>query len=93
MAKKISTDLSKVLYGLRTTATTVASTLGAKGRNVGLSDPSGMAHEISNDGVFIANQITFEDREEDFGAYMVRNAYNLQPATCNLQPATACPQH
>lgn len=74
MAKQISTDLTKVLKGLNITANTVKATLGPKGKNVGLSDPSGAAHEITNDGVFIANQISFEDREEDFGAYMVRNA-------------------
>lgn len=74
MAKQVSTDLSKVLKGLNVTANTIKATLGPKGKNVGLSDPSGAAHEITNDGVFIANQINFEDREEDFGAYMVRNA-------------------
>src|SRR6266481_1987603 len=74
MSKQVSTDLTKVLKGLRVTAQTVKSTMGPKGRNVGLSDPSGAAHEITNDGVFIASQICFEDREEDFGAYMVRNA-------------------
>ncbi len=74
MPKQVSTDLSKVLKGLTITADTVKSTMGPKGRNVGLSDPSGAAHEITNDGVFIASQISFEDREEDFGAYMVRNA-------------------
>ncbi len=72
--KQVSTDLSKVLHGMNVAADTVKATLGPKGRNVGLSDPSGIAHEITNDGVFVASQIQFEDREEDFGAWLVRNA-------------------
>ncbi len=74
MSKVVSSDLSKVLRGMNIAANVVKSTLGPKGRNVGLSDPTGVAPEITNDGVFIASQVQFEDREEDFGAWMVRNA-------------------
>jgi len=74
MAKQVSFNTEKVLKGLNLASDVVKSTLGPKGRNVGLSDPSGVAHEITNDGVFIANQIKLEDREEDFGAWLIRNA-------------------
>lgn len=71
MAKQISTDLSKVLHGLNMTADVVKSTLGPKGRNVLIDDP--MEPKITNDGVTIANSISFEDKEENLGAYLVKN--------------------
>lgn len=71
MAKKISFELEKVLHGINMTADVTKSTLGPKGRNIAIDDPS--EPQVINDGVRIANSISFEDAEENFGAYLVKN--------------------
>lgn len=71
MAKQITRDPVKVLKGLNMTVDIVKATLGPKGRNVFMDDP--MEPKISNDGVTIANSISFEDAEENAGAYLVKN--------------------
>lgn len=71
MAKVLSFDKTKILKGMNATADTVKSTLGPKGRNIFIDDP--MEPKITNDGVTIANSISFEDAEENAGAYLVKN--------------------
>lgn len=71
MAKQVTFNKTKVLKGLNETVDTVKSTLGPKGRNVFIDDQ--MEPKITNDGVTIANSITFEDAEENAGAYLVKN--------------------
>lgn len=71
MAKTLTFNRTKVLKGLNETVDTVKSTLGPKGRNVFIDDT--MEPKITNDGVTIANSITFEDAEENAGAYLVKN--------------------
>lgn len=71
MPKLVSFDKTKILKGLNETVDTVKSTLGPKGRNVFIDDQ--MEPKITNDGVTIANSISFEDAEENAGAYLVKN--------------------
>lgn len=61
----------KLLVGLNKTADTIIGTLGPKGRNVFIDDP--MLPHITNDGYTIANSISFEDRYENLGAWVVKN--------------------
>lgn len=74
MAKKISfnkTALEKLVKGLDTAAEAVGGTMGPKGRNVFIYDP--ITPKVTNDGVTIAHYIHLEDKEEDMGAYVIRN--------------------
>lgn len=64
--------LNKLIKGLDKAADAVAGTLGPKGRNVLFKNSLGV-YEITNDGVTVANQITFKDEEEDAGAFVIRN--------------------
>jgi len=61
----------KLLVGFNKTADAVTGTLGPKGRNVFIDDA--MLPHITNDGHTIANSISFEDRYENLGAWVVRN--------------------
>ncbi len=72
MAKVTTFSKDKVLHGLRVAAKVVGGTLGPKGQNVYFQS-SYPPYEITNDGVTIAQRIEFEDREEDAGAYIIRN--------------------
>ena len=57
--------------GVNKLADTVSVTLGPKGRNVVLAKSFGTPL-ITNDGVTIAKEITFEDAFEDMGAQIVK---------------------
>ncbi|MGI6072697.1 MAG: chaperonin GroEL [Lachnospiraceae bacterium] len=59
--------------GVNKLTDTVKATLGPKGRNVVLGKPFG-GPLITNDGVTIAKEISFEDQFEDMGAQLVREA-------------------
>lgn len=76
MAKKILTGIEareKMLNGVRILADTVTTTLGPKGRNVGIdhvfTDPV-----VLHDGVSVARQIELQDPFENFAAQLVRQA-------------------
>lgn len=74
MAKQLvfrKEGFDKVLKGLNATADAVGGTLGPKGLNVFIDND--MTPKIVNDGVTIANSITFEDKLENAGAYIVKN--------------------
>ncbi|MGF0034598.1 chaperonin GroEL [Bariatricus sp. SGI.154] len=76
MAKAISYDVDvrkKMETGVNKLANTVKITLGPKGRNVVL-DKSYGAPLITNDGVTIAKEIELEDRYENMGAQLVKEA-------------------
>lgn len=76
MAKDIcfDTDVRKKMEaGVNKLADTVKITLGPKGRNVVL-DKSYGAPLITNDGVTIAKEIELEDRYENMGAQLVKEA-------------------
>ncbi|MDE2233724.1 MAG: hypothetical protein KGJ90_06505 [Patescibacteria group bacterium] len=70
--KKLYTDLRPMLAGLRTAADVVGSTLGPDGRNVFIDDP--MDKKITNDGARIAYFTELEDKLENAGAWVVKNA-------------------
>lgn len=75
-AKKIvySDDARKKLFaGVTKLADAVRITMGPKGRNVVL-DKSYGSPVITNDGVTIAKEIEFEDKFENMGARMIREA-------------------
>lgn len=61
----------KVLVGFNKTADAITGTIGPKGRNVIIDDP--MMPRITNDGNSIANSISFPDKYENLGAWVVKN--------------------
>ncbi len=71
---KFSVDArDRMLRGIDTLAHAVRVTLGPKGRNVVL-DKSYGAPRITKDGVTVAKEIELDDRFENMGAQMVREA-------------------
>lgn len=76
MAKQILFDeraRRKLLQGVDALANTVRVTLGPKGRNVVLDKGFG-SPVITNDGVTIAKEIELEDKIENIGAELVKEA-------------------
>lgn len=70
--KNVSFSKEKFYKGLKTATQAVGSTIGPKGRNVFLGDPT--LPRFTNDGASIANKIQLKDPEEDAGAWVVRSA-------------------
>lgn len=64
---------AKLLRGVEKLANAVTITLGPKGRNVVLDKGFG-APDITNDGVTIAKEIELEDKFENIGAEIVKEA-------------------
>jgi len=64
---------AKLLKGLNKLADAVTATLGPRGRNVVLDKGFG-APEITNDGVSIAKEIELEDKFENLGAEVAKEA-------------------
>ena len=76
MAKQIQFDekaRQALKHGIDKVADTVKITLGPKGRNVVL-DKSFGAPQITNDGVTIAKEIELEDKFENMGAELAKEA-------------------
>ncbi|PIY80029.1 MAG: chaperonin GroEL [Candidatus Pacebacteria bacterium CG_4_10_14_0_8_um_filter_42_14] len=63
----------KMLIGINKLAAAVTTTLGPRGRNVGLDKLWG-APNIIHDGVSVAKEITLEDKFENMGAQLVKEA-------------------
>lgn len=63
----------KLLKGINTLTSAVASTLGPKGRNVALDKKWG-APQVVHDGVTVAKEIDLEDPFENMGAQLVKEA-------------------
>jgi chaperonin GroEL len=63
----------KMLSGVNQLAKAVVTTLGPKGRNVAL-DKSWGAPTVVHDGVSVAKEITLEDKFENMGAQLVKQA-------------------
>lgn len=63
----------KMLAGVNKLAQAVTTTLGPKGRNVAL-DRSWGAPSVIHDGVSVAKEITLEDKFENMGAQLVKQA-------------------
>ncbi len=63
----------KMMTGVDKLAAAVTTTLGPKGRNVAL-DRSWGAPNVTHDGVSIAKEISLEDKFENMGAQMVKEA-------------------
>lgn len=66
----------KMMRGLNLAADVVGGTIGPNGRNVYLDDP--IQPEIINDGATIASRLVLEDKQEDAGAYVIRNVSSQQ---------------
>lgn len=64
---------TKLKIGVDKLTRAVATTLGPKGRNVGLDKPFG-APQVVHDGVTVAKEIELEDKFENMGAQLVRDA-------------------
>ncbi|MBP9820183.1 chaperonin GroEL [Candidatus Woesebacteria bacterium] len=63
----------KMLTGINKLAAAVTTTLGPKGRNVAL-DKSWGAPSVIHDGVSVAKEISLEDKFENMGAQLVKEA-------------------
>jgi len=63
----------KMLIGINKLAAAVVTTLGPKGRNVAL-DKSWGAPNVIHDGVTVAKEIELEDKFENMGAQLVKEA-------------------
>lgn len=63
----------KMLAGINKLADAVTTTLGPRGRNVAL-DRSWGAPNVIHDGVSVAKEITLEDKFENMGAQLVKEA-------------------
>ncbi len=63
----------KMFSGMEKVAKTVIATMWPKGRNVIFSKPFG-APQITNDGVTIAKEIELEDKIENMGAELIKEA-------------------
>lgn len=63
----------KMVTGVNQLAAAVTTTLGPKGRNVAL-DKSWGAPAVIHDGVSVAKEITLEDKFENMGAQLVKQA-------------------
>lgn len=72
MHKTVSFDKTKFHQGMKIAAKAVGSTLGPKGKNVFLADPT--LPRFTNDGASIANKIILKDPEMDAGAWIIRSA-------------------
>jgi chaperonin GroEL len=64
---------NKLLVGLNKVADAVGSTLGPKGRNVAIWEPYG-APLVTHDGVSVAGSIDLDDKFEDAGAQLIKEA-------------------
>lgn len=64
---------AKMFSGIEQVAKTVTVTMGPKGRNVVIDKGYG-APQVTNDGVTIAKEIELEDRFENMGAELVKEA-------------------
>ena len=63
----------KMFAGMEKVAKTVVSTMGPKGRNIIFSKSFG-APQVTNDGVTIAKEIELEDKIENMGAELIKEA-------------------
>lgn len=76
MAKDIKYEAEarqKLLDGVNKLAKAVSTTLGPKGRNVALDKKWG-APAVLHDGVSVAKEIELEDRFENMGAQLIKEA-------------------
>jgi len=65
----------KLLKGIKIVADTVGVTLGPRGRNVVVEKSFG-APKITKDGVSVAKEIELEDKVENLGAQILKEAAN-----------------
>ena len=87
---KFSADArERMLRGVDILANAVKITLGPKGRNVILEKSFG-APRSTKDGVTVAKEIELEDRFENMGAQMVREAAQKTNDTAGDGTTTAC---
>ena len=63
----------QMFSGMEKVAKTVSGTIGPKGRNVIFSKGYG-APQVTNDGVTIAREIEHEDKIENMGAELIKEA-------------------
>lgn len=72
MHKTVSFDKEKFHKGMKIAAHAAKTTLGPKGKNVFLGDPT--LPRFTNDGASIVNRIVLKDPQEDAGAWVLRSA-------------------
>ncbi len=68
--------LDKIMKGLNSSADAVGGTMGPKGGNVYIDDI--YVPRIANDGALISRHISFKDRLENAGAYVIKNVSGQQ---------------
>lgn len=79
MSKQISFNkeaFEKLLKGFNKAANAVNGTIGPKGKNVYFE--TSLGYESTNDGATIANNIVLKDKQEDAGAWIIRNITSEQ---------------
>src|SRR6202521_60088 len=79
----------RMLRGVDILANAVKVTLGPKGRNVVIEKSFG-APRTTKDGVTVAKEIELEDKFENMGAQMVREAAQKTNDIAGDGPTTAC---
>ena len=80
---------ARMLRGVDKAAKAVAATMGPKGRNV-LIEKSFGAPRITKDGVSVAKEIEFEDKFENMGAQMIKDAASKQNDLSGDGTTTTC---
>src|SRR6187401_2928428 len=84
-----SDSRDKMLRGVNTLANAVKVTLGPKGRNVVIEKSFG-APRTTKDGVTVAKEIELEDKFENMGAQLVREAAQKTNDIAGDGTTTAC---
>ncbi len=69
---ELESPIEKMLVGMKKVIRPVVGTIGPRGTNVFLDDP--VSPKFTNDGASIAHLITLEDKLENAGAWVARNA-------------------
>lgn len=83
MNRKVSAGkkgMEAMMTGLNIAADSVTITMGPKGRNVYYEDSFGS--KVTNDGFTVASKVVLEDKEQDAGAYVIRNLSSQQNDDC-----------
>jgi len=91
-AKEIKYNIEareKIMKGVDTLANAVKVTLGPRGRNVVIAKSWG-APQVTKDGVTVAKEIELEDKAENLGAQIVKEASEKTNDMAGDGTTTAC---
>ena len=86
----ITDEKAKMVTGIDKTVGAISSTMGARGKTVGIATSQGELR-FTKDGVTVAKSISLEDPIENMGAKMVINSANLWASYPNWVMANRAP--